>query len=100
MRCVSAASGAATAPIDAVRFTDRWMPRANFRHRSHRELGCGACHAQAEASRSSEDVLLPGKEICGRCHSSNRGVSSGCVDCHRYHPDEKDPFGPAVFALP
>jgi hypothetical protein len=88
------------APIEPVQIVARWMPRAKFDHRRHRELGCASCHAAAETSSSTADVLLPGKAVCAKCHSATGGARAGCVDCHAYHADDTDKLGPAVFSLP
>jgi hypothetical protein len=77
-----------------------WMPNAIFDHRSHRALGCAACHGEVEKSRRTADVLLPGKEACAACHSPKVGASSECRTCHRYHPEEGDRLGPSLFGLP
>src|SRR5205085_4789040 len=37
----------------------RWMKKAWFDHESHRMSACTECHAQAQTSRETSDVLLP-----------------------------------------
>jgi predicted CXXCH cytochrome family protein len=75
-----------------------WFRHARFDHRAHRALDCRQCHEAAyadspHASRQSNDVLIPQREVCLQCHSprsQSGAVSSGgarfdCVECHRYH---------------
>ena len=78
-----------------------WFAHARFDHSAHRAVDCRACHGQAWASRSSQDVLLPGISVCRQCHAprSERGatVSGGagfsCTECHRYHTDATSSHG-------
>ncbi|HEX8078146.1 MAG TPA: hypothetical protein VF511_10050 [Chthoniobacterales bacterium] len=65
---------------------DRWMPQANFNHAKHGSVDCKYCHAQAEKSIATADVLMPDKATCVSCHSpETKKVSSDCVTCHTYH---------------
>lgn len=100
-RCHQPGEPSPTEPlaIQPVAMSERFLPHARFRHRNHRELGCGACH-QAEVSRRSEDVLLPGKTTCAQCHAPAKGAPAQCADCHGYHLPDSDPYGPARFTLP
>lgn len=52
-----------------------------FSHQSHAQAGidCATCHP-AEESSSSENDLLPSKEICYTCHDKN---STACGTCHQ-----------------
>jgi len=77
-----------------------WMPRADFAHRPHRSLECVACHAAAASSSSTQDVLLPSKAVCVRCHQASNATLSACETCHRYHPREVAPLTPATWPLP
>jgi hypothetical protein len=83
---------------------DRWQPHAVFSHKSHRMMNCVECHDGVTDSRSTGDVLLPGVELCRKCHSSEPaqpgpdfparllGAGTDCVECHLYHDHEKDNF--------
>jgi predicted CXXCH cytochrome family protein len=62
----------------------RWFRHAEFDHDSHRAVGCAECHA-ARGSSKAGDVLLPGVDLCRRCHNPREGVRSACVICHAYH---------------
>ena len=61
-----------------------WLTRARFNHKSHRAMKCADCHANAEKSQTSRDVLLPGIDNCMRCHAPG-GSRSDCTECHQYH---------------
>jgi hypothetical protein len=63
----------------------RWFKHSIFRHDSHRMLRCVECHGEVSASRTNRDVLLPRVDSCRRCHNSQVGARSDCVECHRYH---------------
>ncbi len=63
----------------------RWFPHSIFRHDSHRMLQCTACHAQAQTSTQTSDILLPKREACLPCHHPGRGARTDCVHCHTYH---------------
>jgi predicted CXXCH cytochrome family protein len=62
----------------------RWMARAAFDHTPHLMLRCEGCHA-ADQSRETSDVLMPTAASCATCHRPDRGASSQCAECHRYH---------------
>ena len=70
-----------------------WFKHAVFNHAAHRALNCLACHAQAQTSTGSADVLLPGIDTCVECHSPQAfrdgkirgGARFDCTECHRYH---------------
>lgn len=78
--------------IAPVAVPEDWLPHARFPHARHRiDLECTDCH-DARQSSETADVLLPGIEICRRCHGEGaprqgggETVPSGCADCHRYH---------------
>jgi hypothetical protein len=72
---------------------NRWMPHANFDHRSHRAVACGECHA-AENSVETTDILLPSIDTCRKCHGGAGEMATGrvggeCVLCHTYHGEAK-----------
>lgn len=85
--------------VAATGVTLDWLPHARFPHDRHGGslgLTCDHCHAGAEASTATADVLLPGIEICRECHGRGRTtlaageglrVPSGCADCHGYHQE-------------
>ncbi|MBI1314575.1 hypothetical protein GC176_25050 [bacterium] len=82
----------------------RWEPHAIFSHQSHQMMSCVECHDGVVESRITGDVLLPGVELCRKCHSSEPaqpgpdsparllGASTDCVECHLYHDHTKDNF--------
>jgi hypothetical protein len=65
----------------------RWLDHARFSHASHRPLTCLECHGGIPSSSRTEDVNLPSRDLCLKCHSEDRGAGfrSGCVECHVYH---------------
>jgi len=63
----------------------RWFDHSMFNHETHRELRCVECHAGAETSKLTSDLLMPGLAVCLKCHSEPGGVSFACVTCHRFH---------------
>lgn len=80
-------AGAAT-PVPRIAPTavpERWLTRAVFDHGPHRLVTCASCHARAEASTVSADVLLPGIDTCRACHRPDDRAASGCAECHTYH---------------
>lgn len=83
------------AQVAPVRWRAPYFLHANFRHAPHLRLAeCQECHAEARASRKSEDLLLPGIAACQTCHreASSAKVDkakigeSHCLNCHSYHP--------------
>jgi hypothetical protein len=79
--------------IKPASIPDRWFIRGQFSHRSHRVLECNACHTRASRSRRTNDVLIPGIQICQECHrkaearwsSQNTAAPTACTTCHSYH---------------
>ena len=72
--------------VPPAKVTARWLPKASFDHESHEELKCVSCHANAAASTSSSDLLLPGIAVCRNCHNSGKAWGgNACATCHRYH---------------
>jgi hypothetical protein len=67
----------------------RWLPNSMFNHAPHNDLikrqGCTACHAGAEKSERTSDVLLPGINSCRMCHFEPGGARADCIECHAYH---------------
>ena len=78
---------------------DRWMPRAYFNHAKHETVAsCRDCHATAQASELTSDVLMPTKENCASCHrpSGQAMKASDCTTCHAYHSPDPRPVPPAT----
>jgi hypothetical protein len=75
-----------------------WFSHARFEHKAHRMLDCVECHAGAEKSQKTADLLVPGKATCLLCHSkAERGgalqeasAPTNCAACHVYHSEPKD----------
>ena len=65
---------------------ERWWDHAKFAHDAHRMLDCQECHA-AKNSTKTADVLLPGIDLCLRCHDARAtpAARSDCIECHAYH---------------
>src|SRR5215210_4816148 len=56
-----------TAEVTVPLVIDRWMPHAHFSHGKHEGVSsCRECHASAQTSRLTSDVLVPTKESCVR----------------------------------
>jgi len=86
-----------------------WYERALFDHSSHRAVSCRDCHEGAypdakTPSKTSNDVLIPGKATCAQCHAPESTASDGrhiggagraCTECHRYHGGDFKP-GPTM----
>jgi hypothetical protein len=70
--------------IAAANLQQQWMERAAFDHMPHLMVRCESCHA-AEQSRETSDVLMPAVATCATCHAPDKGASSQCAECHRYH---------------
>jgi hypothetical protein len=82
--------GVAIEPVEVPKI---WFERARFDHSAHRAVECNECHADAKKSKTSTDVLLPGKKQCVECHGPAAGRGSevrggaedSCTECHRFH---------------
>lgn len=65
-----------------------WFSKAHFNHAKHRTQQCQACH-DVETSETSEDVAMPDKAVCLKCHSGNKPkykrIASTCMSCHEFH---------------
>ena len=86
--------GSATVPAgpSTVIYPPQRLPLV-FSHGKHlaRAMACTDCHADALTSMASKDDLLPGEDVCARCHPIDRAqpekVVSGqppatCTACH------------------
>jgi hypothetical protein len=79
--------------IEKVQVPEVWFQQARFDHSAHRALDCKDCHAGAERSKDSTDVLLPGIRECTECHGPSAskagkvvgGAGDSCTECHRFH---------------
>jgi predicted CXXCH cytochrome family protein len=81
--------------VAPVRLTQNWMPRARFNHAAHITETCTSCHNQAEHSKQSSDILMPGITRCRECHGGshdNTKLGSDCVMCHRFHLPNRGRF--------
>jgi len=71
--------------------TKRWLPHAEFDHKAHQMVECVSCHAKANQSRETSDVLLPGVQSCRQCHHSGQDAAEArCFECHAYHDWSKE----------
>lgn len=86
---VVARTGLRPGPIGDEGRPRRWMAHAFFNHDTHRTLRCVECHAGADKSAKTSDVLMPRKDACVACHGARGGVISTCVTCHTYHDKTK-----------
>lgn len=87
---VVARTGLRRGPAGRENEPRRWFQHSFFSHESHRELRCLECHAGAEASRKTADLLLPSQGICLKCHSPAGGVPHACVTCHLFHDRSRE----------
>ena len=56
--------------IVPTQIPSRWLPHGAFHHEPHRMLNCGVCHVGVEVSDDTGDVLIPSRDVCVACHSS------------------------------
>jgi hypothetical protein len=87
--CHTASLAGGQPKIAPVAFPVRYMHKGWFDHRPHATETCQSCH-KAEASASSNDLLLPDLASCRECHggeTTSKAVPSGCAMCHDYHMD-------------
>jgi len=69
----------------------RWLPHAEFDHQAHQMVECAACHAKANESRETSDVLIPGVQTCRQCHHAGTDAAEArCFECHSYHDWSKE----------
>ncbi len=79
--------------VQPVKLTQDWHANAVFSHEPHLQLGLGdgdesclSCH-EADVSKHSSDVLMPGLDNCLQCHSddTDNQVLLQCQECHDFH---------------
>lgn len=83
-------AGLALVEYERTNIPSTWFPHAKFSHAKHGLMACGECHDQARTSTRTADVLMPTKQKCLECHSTQGGARgrarTDCLECHRYHP--------------
>ena len=81
--------------IKPVTQADRYMHNGWFSHEAHNDETCTSCH-NAPASKTANDLLLPGIKTCRECHGGEfqktSDVPSTCAMCHDYHADDGAPW--------
>ena len=71
--------------------TTRWLPNAVFDHEAHQMVQCSSCHAKANDSVETSDVLIPGVQTCRQCHHAGKDAAEArCFECHVYHDWTKE----------
>jgi len=66
--------------------TERWFSHSSFQHQAHQMVKCQQCHVEAEKSKATADVLLPGVKVCQDCHKPGADAAEArCYECHAYH---------------
>lgn len=83
--------------VTPVRLQTDWYPFAAFDHVAHMTPGdrksrdtrqtCDECH-DAQSSKDSHDILIPGIKNCVECHgpvNDNTQVALSCRGCHGFH---------------
>lgn len=84
--------------VVATEVPEVWFPHSVFDHAAHRAVSCDQCHAGAEESKTSDDLLLAPIGTCRECHAPAEyegsslvrgGVRSDCAECHRYHNGDR-----------
>jgi mono/diheme cytochrome c family protein len=87
-----------TVPTAMPAMPRRWFANSHFDHDAHRNISCASCHAAAETSAATADVLMPKLESCVTCHHATRGgikgATTSCVSCHSYHDHSRDQTPP------
>ena len=85
-------NGATSLPAVAKSaITTRWLPHANFDHEAHQMVQCVSCHAKANDSHETSDILIPGIQTCRQCHHAGSDAAEArCFECHSYHDWSKE----------
>ena len=99
------------ASVEPTQVPQIWYTRAIFDHTAHKAVSCRECHSRsyavaedgktliADSSKTSKDVLIPGRDNCVQCHAPSKtqgffaspssvttgGAPFDCTECHRYH---------------
>ena len=76
-----------------------WFSHSRFQHDAHRMLNCLSCHPQVSRSTQTQEVLIPGRDLCLQCHNASVGAPAACATCHRYHDPFLEEQGPGVLTL-
>ncbi len=76
-----------------------WFSHSRFQHDAHRMLNCLSCHPQVSRSTQTQEVLIPGRDLCLQCHNASVGAPTACATCHRYHDPFLEEQGPGVLTL-
>jgi hypothetical protein len=94
-------SGPEALPVVAKSaITTRWLPHAEFDHEAHQMVECASCHAKANDSRETSDVLIPGVQTCRQCHRAGPDAAEArCFECHSYHDWSKEKPVAAKFTI-
>jgi hypothetical protein len=76
---------------EATALPQRWFLHSHFSHQKHEGIAkCQLCHARADQSTDTAEIMMPAKEVCARCHAPGAdgggGARHDCVECHLYHP--------------
>jgi hypothetical protein len=81
--------------------TTRWLPHAEFDHQAHQMVQCASCHAKANDSRETSDVLIPGIQTCQQCHHAGTDAAEArCFECHTYHDWSKEKPVAGKYTIP
>ncbi|MGB0504680.1 MAG: cytochrome c3 family protein [Pikeienuella sp.] len=83
----------------------RWMPGADFSHKSHEKSQCTDCHSSAKSEKAS-DVNMPAIATCRECHGATGtgekapkvSATVECLACHEFHIDGNGPASPAHYS--
>ena len=63
-----AAPGSMVPKVERTNIPDQWLTRGPYKHAAHLHMACTDCHAGAEKSKDTADVLLPSQKLCAECH--------------------------------
>ena len=67
-KCHTVTEASPVAKVERTNIPDRWLTRGPFKHSAHLHMVCTDCHAGAEKSKDTADVLLPAQKLCAECH--------------------------------
>jgi predicted CXXCH cytochrome family protein len=86
--------GFALAEYEPTNVPSSWFPYAKFSHVKHGLMACGECHDAARTSTQTADVLMPSKQTCVACHSTQENppgrARADCLECHPYHRRDRE----------